>query len=659
MNFNSLRNFVNVLENAGELVRIKVKVSSQLEISEITDRVVKNINKALLFEDTGTEFPLLINAFGSEKRICLALSVDSLDKIGQEIDALFKKFTKPQSSLRDKLNILSELKEISSWMPKKLNRKGICQQVVMQDVDLSKLPILKCWPFDGGSFITLPVVHTVHPLTGVRNVGMYRMQIYDNKTTGMHWHIHKDSAKHYKAYQELGRRKAVKGMLAGELSITPMYGAPLVGKYMPVSVTLGGDPVYTYVASAPLPENLDEYILAGFLCKKKVELVKCLTNDIYVPADADFVIEGYVDVDEDLRLEGPFGDHTGFYSLADYYPVFHVTCITHRKDAIYPATIVGIPPQEDAWLGKATERIFLAPIRLTMLPELIDMNLPIEGVFHNIAIVKSKKLYEGHPFKIMNALWGAGQMMLNKIMIVVDESIDINNYSEIFKMICTQVNPSNDIILSKGPLDVLDHSADITGFGGKLGIDATSKTHQPELINCDKNCLTDEIIALKERCSSIIDFNSTLIKDGADTLIVSVEKKGTDEINKIVEEILKNKIFDSLKFIVFIESLISPYDLMSVVWRSANNVEPARDCNLIFNAANKKVLVIDATMKNKKYNNFSKDWPNIITSNAETIALVDQKWESYGLGSFIKSPSLKYASEIYNQGEAVKQTGIR
>jgi len=626
MRYNGLRDFIDILEKKGELIRIKVNVSSQLEISEITDRVVKNINKALLFENTGTEFPLLINAFGSEKRICLALGVESLDKIGEEIDVLFKKFTKPHGTVFEKLSMLSELKEVSSWMPNKVNRKGLCQQVVMREVDLSKMPILKCWPFDGGSFITLPVVHTQHPETGVRNVGMYRMQVYDNKTTGMHWHIHKDSAKHYKAYKELDCR-------------------------MPVSVTLGGDPVYTYVASAPLPENIDEYILAGFLRRKKVELVKCLTNDIYVPNDADFVIEGYIDVKEDLKLEGPFGDHTGFYSLADYYPVFHVTCITHRKEAIYPATIVGIPPQEDAWLGKATERIFLAPIRLTMLPELLDMNLPVEGVFHNIAIVKSKKLYEGHPFKIMNALWGAGQMMLNKMMILVDESVNINNYSEVIKVICSQVNPASDILLSKGPLDVLDHSTEITGFGGKLGIDATQKPIQDELNSFDITSIIDDLTALKDKYPFIIDFNKDLINN---ILIISVDKKNADVIKAVTDEILNNKALKSLKFIVFIESLISPYDLMSVVWRSANNIEPVRDCILFTNAGNKKVLVIDATMKNKKYDNFKKDWPNIITSNAETIALVDRRWETYGLGGFIKSPSLKFATQIYNEGESVK-----
>jgi len=375
MSFNSLRKFINALESEGELINIKENVTPELEISEITDRVIKSDNnKALLFENNGTAFPLLINAFGSEKRICMALGVESLEQIGQEIDGLFKKFSKPQSSFIDKLKMISELKDVSSWMPKKIKGKGLCQEVVMQEPDLTKLPILTCWPYDGGPFITLPVVHTMHPETHLPNAGMYRMQVFDKTTTGMHWHLHKDSAKHYNAYKEKGL-------------------------HMPVSVTLGGDPVYTYTASAPLPLDVDEYILAGFLRKKKVELVKCLTNDLYVPADADFVIEGYVDTAESLRMEGPFGDHTGFYSLADLYPVFHVTCITHRKNAIYPTTIVGIPPQEDAWLGKATERIFLAPIRLTMLPELLDMNMPLEGVFHNVVIVKSKNLMRGTPLK--------------------------------------------------------------------------------------------------------------------------------------------------------------------------------------------------------------------------------------------------------------------
>jgi len=631
MSFNSLRKFINALESEGELINIKENVTPELEISEITDRVIKSDNnKALLFENNGTAFPLLINAFGSEKRICMALGVESLEQIGQEIDGLFKKFSKPQSSFIDKLKMISELKDVSSWMPKKIKGKGLCQEVVMQEPDLTKLPILTCWPYDGGPFITLPVVHTMHPETHLPNAGMYRMQVFDKTTTGMHWHLHKDSAKHYNAYKEKGL-------------------------HMPVSVTLGGDPVYTYTASAPLPLDVDEYILAGFLRKKKVELVKCLTNDLYVPADADFVIEGYVDTAESLRMEGPFGDHTGFYSLADLYPVFHVTCITHRKNAIYPTTIVGIPPQEDAWLGKATERIFLAPIRLTMLPELLDMNMPLEGVFHNVVIVKSKKLYEGHPFKIMNALWGAGQMMFNKILLVMDASVDINNYSEVFKVLCAQVNPATDILLSKGPLDVLDHSADITGFGGKIGVDATNKNPLDVISENDIASLIEAIIALKEKYPFIIDFNKNLIHDGCNTLLLSVEKKNKSEIRGLTTELLNNKIFESIKFVIYIESLINPYDLMSVVWRSANNVEPSRDCSLLVNVSGRTVLVADATMKNKMYDNFNKGWPNILTFDAATIALVDNKWDSYGLGAFIKSPSLRFATQIYNNGDSVNQ----
>ena len=341
MPYSSLNDFILTLEKHGELLRVKQFVSPELEIAEITDRFSKHNGPALLFENTGTGFPLLINAFGSEKRMCLALGIQNLDQVQTDIEDLFKKFVSPKNSMLDKLKMLPMLKELSSWMPKTVSRKGKCQQVVMETPDITKLPVLKCWPHDGGPFVTLPVVHTKDPNNATRNVGMYRMQVFGKDITGMHWHLHKNSARHYHEYKELGQR-------------------------MPVSVTLGGDPVYTYAATAPLPDNFDEYILAGFLRKKKVTMVKCLTNDLLVPEDVDFVIEGYVDPLEDLISEGPFGDHTGFYSLEDMYPKFHITCITHREDAVYPATIVGIPPQEDAWIGKATERIFLGPIRLTL-----------------------------------------------------------------------------------------------------------------------------------------------------------------------------------------------------------------------------------------------------------------------------------------------------
>jgi 4-hydroxy-3-polyprenylbenzoate decarboxylase len=402
MPYKNLFEFALALEKAGELIRVRQFVNPELEISEITDRVSKSPDggKALLFENTGTGFPLLINCFGSEKRICMALGVNNLDETSEKISILFNQFSSPKTNFWKKLKLLPALKEISSWLPVHKNGRGDCQEIVMPSPDLSRLPILKCWPLDGGKFITLPLVNTIDPMTGIRNVGMYRMQVFSPDSTGMHWHRHKTGARHYEAYKK-------------------------AGKIMPVAVVLGGDPVYTYAATAPLPDNIDEYLFAGFLRNKPVELVKCLTQNIEVPADADFVLEGYVDPSENIAWEGPFGDHTGFYSLADWYPIFHITCITHRKNAIYPATIVGIPPQEDAWIAKATERIFLAPIRMAIAPEIIDLNLPIEGVAHNLAIVKINKTYPGQAFKIMNSLWGAGQMMFNKVMVVAGDETDI------------------------------------------------------------------------------------------------------------------------------------------------------------------------------------------------------------------------------------------
>ena len=450
MSYLNLQAFIQSLEQSGELIRIKDYVSPHLQITEIADRMSKHNGKALLFENNGTHFPLLINSMGTEKRMCMALGVQTLDDTAKQIEELMAGLMTPRDSFFSKLALLPTLAEVAKFMPGHKKGKGACQEVVMDKPDLTQLPVLTCWPHDGGPFITLPVVHTRHPETGVRNVGMYRMQVFGPDKTGMHWHLHKNSAAHYREYKRLGLK-------------------------MPVAVALGGDPVYTYCATAPLPENIDEYMLAGFLRKKKVELVKCLTSDIEVPADADFIIEGYVDPAEDLILEGPFGDHTGFYSLADYYPVFHVTCITHRKDAVYPTTIVGIPPQEDKWLGKATERIFLPLIKLSMLPEIVDMVMPDEGVFHNIVLVKIKKTYPGQAQKVMNSLWGAGQMMFNKILVVTDADIDLNDSKAVARLICDQVHPVDDIIFNRGPVDVLDHSSSRFALGSKIGIDATTK----------------------------------------------------------------------------------------------------------------------------------------------------------------------------------------
>ena len=413
MAYKNQQDFIRALEAAGELVRIRTFVDPRLEMAEITDRISKSGHggKALLFENTGTDFPVLMNAYGSERRMCMALGVNQLDDTTREIEALFKLLAGPKETILDKLRLLPKLGQFASWMPVVRNGRGPCQEVVMPTPDISKLPVITCWPRDGGPFVTLPIIHTRDLHTGTRNVGMYRMQIFGPTLTGMHWHKHKVSARHFAEYKKTGQR-------------------------MPVAVALGGDPVYAYSATAPLPDNVDEYMLAGFLRKKRVELVKCLTQPaIEVPADADFIIEGYVDPTEDPIWEGPFGDHTGYYSLPDWYPRFHITAITHRKNPVYPATIVGIPPQEDAWLGKATERIFLAPIKMTLIPEIVDMEMPVEGVFHNLVIAKIHKEYAGQALKVMNAMWGAGQMMFNKILVVTDEGADIRDYSALARYV--------------------------------------------------------------------------------------------------------------------------------------------------------------------------------------------------------------------------------
>jgi len=477
MAYKDLTHFIQILEQNNELVRIKEYINPNLEITEITDRISKMAKggKALLFENTGTKFPVLINALGSERRMELALGVSTLDELGLQIESLLKKFTSPKNSLIEKLKMLPALNEISSWMPTIISGRGKCQEVIHSNPDLSILPVLTCWPFDGGPFITFPMVNTKDPITGIRNIGMYRMQILDNQSTGMHWHKHKVGARHFNEYKQLG-------------------------KLMPVAVALGGDPAYTYSATAPMPDNIDEYMLAGFLRKKKVELIKCITQDIEVPSDADIIIEGYINPQEELIWEGPFGDHTGYYSLADWYPKFHVTCITHKKNAIYPATIVGIPPQEDAYIAKATERLFLAPIKLTLLPEIADMDIPIAGVAHNLTLISIHKTYSGQAIKAAYALWGAGQMMFNKNLIVVDANVDVHDYLQVAQAISEHVSPATDIYFSQGPLDVLDHSASKFAFGGKMCIDATKK-HNEELStftdDFEKNQFDQELVFFK------------------------------------------------------------------------------------------------------------------------------------------------------------------
>ncbi len=634
MAYKSLTDFIQVLEKAGELIRIKEYVNPELEITEVTDRVSKmpGGGKALLFENTGTDFPLLINAFGSDKRMGLALNVENLDDIANEIEVLFKNLSSPKKNIFEKLKLLPELGKVAAYMPKVVSGRGKSQELVQENPDLTKFPVLKCWPADGGKFITLPMVISKDPITNIRNVGMYRLQVFDKDLTGMHWHKHKVGARHFEEYKKLDKK-------------------------MPIAIAIGGDPAYTYSATAPIPDHMDEFMLAGFLRKQKVKLVKCITQDIEVPSDADIIIEGYVDPEEDFILEGPFGDHTGYYSLADYYPKFHVTCITHRKDAVYPTTIVGIPPQEDAYIGKATERIFIAPMRMTLVPELTDMNLPVYGVAHNLTIVSIKKTFAGQATKVMNALWGAGQMMFNKILIVVDDEINVHNYQEVYKAFVKYTDPVHDLHFSMGPLDVLDHSASKYAFGSKLCIDATRK-YPEELatksISPGKNESQQTVLTkLKEKFTEIRDAGFVGADDHA-ILFLSFEKSKSLHVKNMAEDLSNFEGSSSIKMIIFFDDKVNVHDLPSCVWLVTNNIDPKRDCYSIESEHN-RFVAIDGTRKTVANDHFERDWPNIIVSDENTINKIDEVWEQLNLGEFIKSPSEYYKPLIINEGAVVKK----
>ena len=632
--YRNTMHWISTLEEAGELVRIREYVNPELEIPEITDRVSKHGGPALLFENTGKSFPLLINSMGTQKRMAMALGVKSLDDIGNEIEALFKQLASPKESILDKLKLLPTLNSIGSWMPKVISGRGECQQVVMEKPDITKFPVLKCWPEDGGPFLTLPIIHTKDPATGIRNVGLYRMQVFSPTMTAMHWHRHKVSARHFNEYKKLGIK-------------------------MPVAVALGGDPANTYCATAPLPDGVDEYMLAGFIRKKKVELVQCLTQDVQVPADADIIIEGYIDPAEEFILEGPFGDHTGYYSLADNYPRFHITCITHRRDAVYPATIVGIPPQEDAWLGKATERIFLMPIKMTMVPEIVDMNLPVEGVFHNLVIVKIKKEYPGQAIKVMHSLWGAGQMMFTKMMIIVDGEVNIHDPLEVAKVVSENFNADTDVIFTQGPVDVLDHSCSVMAFGGKIGIDATKKFPEECPPAAEKNAghsAGDPEKEITELFPEIKSVNMSLVENGIELAFIAIEKNRSNHLKEIAGKVSALKKFNDVKVLIFLDHTIDVHDTADAVWRFSNNVDPKRDHHIIppVREGEATHLVLDATRKTKAFDNFQRDWPNILASDQRTISRIDEIWDRLSLGPLIESPSRKYSMQLYKGGAVVE-----
>jgi 4-hydroxy-3-polyprenylbenzoate decarboxylase len=510
--YDDLRDWIRTLEKNDELKRITAEVSPELEITEITDRVSKigAAGKAAAKGSAGNYAPggpamlfenikghpghkVLINQFGSECRMAMALGVDRLEEIAERIKGLMN--VKAPEGLFDKLKMLPQLGALTSAFPKTVSAKEArCKEVILKDgFDLNQFPILKCWPLDGGRFITLPCVHTRDPRNGKRNIGMYRMQVYDGQTTGMHWQRQKVAAEHYRealrnaaagaadADPRTARVTAMAESAGGAVSIPdgPIGGLPQVamgnlkGSRLEVAVAIGTDPATTFAAIVPAPPEVEEFMIAGFLRGKSVEIVKCETVDLEVPAHAEIVLEGYVEPGE-LRSEGPFGDHTGFYTLTDLYPVFHLTCITHRKDPIYAATIVGKPPMEDAWMGKAVERIFLPAMKMT-IPEIVDIHLPVEGVFHNLMLVSIRKSYPGQARKVMNAIWSLGQAMFTKCIIVVDEDCDVQDIGEVTLRVTNNIDPERDIQFTLGPIDSLDHASRLPNYGSKMGIDATRK----------------------------------------------------------------------------------------------------------------------------------------------------------------------------------------
>jgi 4-hydroxy-3-polyprenylbenzoate decarboxylase len=615
-----LRAFLKKLEKAGELIRISQEVSPKLEIAEIADRFSAQPDggKALLFENTGTAFPVLINAFGSEARIMTALGGRSPDDLAGQLNSMIGVMTGGNSGLSGKLKLLPLLGKASRWMPRRKRGRGPSQEIVDMSFDLKRLPVLTCWPSDGGPFITLPLVHTKDPVSEAPNLGMYRMQIFGKDTTGMHWHMHKTGARHYREYQRLGKR-------------------------MPVAVALGGDPIYTYCATAPLPDGIDEYLLAGFIRDKAVNLVKCLTQDLWVPDDCDIILEGYVDPQEPLRCEGPFGDHTGFYSLEDQYPVFHLTAVTHRKDAVYPATIVGIPPQEDGWLAWVTERLFRPMIKMAMVPEMTDFHIPVEGVAHNLVLAGISAAYPGQGRKVLHTLWGAGQMMFTKFLIVSADGPGLTDYIAFARHVSARVDPSVHSETASGPLDVLDHASRQPAFGGKLGIDATGPVIAAGS-GFSFDAVKQEAIAFRSQHPHVKSINIDWVKEGISVGLVSMQKIHESAVRELEDEIRMVDSFRSVRLWLFFDEWVNINDAHQVVWITGSNVEIGVDVRICpaMHSEPAGMMFIDATVKTLALDNFPRPWPNPVIMDPKTVAVVDEKWDQYGVGKFLQSRSHSY-----------------
>ncbi len=598
MNYPSLREFIDRLDREGELLRIKESVSPILEITEITDRVSKQPSggKALLFENVeGSSMPVLINAFGSTKRMNMALGVHDIEDIPKRIERYIK--IPPPATLLDKAKLLPMLLQAAQFPPKLLNTAHPpCQEIVHldDDIDLEAIPVLQCWPEDAGRFITFPIVINRSADKKIRNVGLYRMQVYDRKTTAMHWHIHKDGAHFFHEFKKQGKK-------------------------MEVAIALGADPASCYSASAPLPYGIDEFLLAGFIRKQSVPLVKCKTVDLEVPANAEIILEGYIDPSE-MRLEGPFGDHTGYYSQDGDYPVVHLTAITHRKDPVYLTTIVGKPPQEDFYLGRATERIFL-PLLKTQLPEIIDMDMPVEGVFHNCVIVSIDKRYPMQSRRLMSALWGLGQMSFVKTIVTVDAEVNVHDYEAIAKRLLSTVDFETDLFFSEGILDVLNHASDQMLYGSKLGIDLTAKIEgEPGYGKADPPPAHPTTFPTQEEVIEAFPEVKAIAEVQNSILLVALDKTEPNQGEQFIDSFFDHPNFSTIEIVIVLEGHVDLTNISTVMWKFFNNIDPKRD----FHFEDER-LGIDATQKFPE-EGYEQNWPEEIEMTSEIKTKVDKKW---------------------------------
>lgn len=630
MPFHDLRDYLSALKSRNELVEIIHPFSEDLEITEIADRSFKKseTSPTLVFRTIpGHTIPVVINLFGSEERTAFALGVNNLNDIADRI----KTFTSlvPPKTMGDKIKKLLQFAGVRKFAPK-LIKKAPVQEVVLtgDQVDLGKIPVLKCWPDDGGKFITLTAVVSKDPDSGSRNIGMYRVQVFDKNTAGLHWQRHKGGAAHHEKFKRNGGR-------------------------MEVAVVLGGDPATIYSASAPLPPNIDEWFFSGFLRGKAVELVKCKTVDLEVPAHAEIVLEGYVDLNEPLRVEGPFGDHTGFYSLADLYPAFHVTAITMRKDAIYPTTIVGIPPVEDVWLGKITERAFL-PLMQVVLPEVVDYHLPPEGVFHNLVFISAKKSYPGHGWKILHGSLGLGLMMLSKVIVVLDEDAEVENGAECWRRVMKNADFGLDVVETRGPIDALDHASQFFTYAGKLAIDASTKwdgegrlkgtpvSDPPEKIKNSLEKVKSELLGFPE----IKSWSVPYYKEGDDgvysPLFVSITKSEPGSGRKLATRLLNLDLGGWNKLVIVVDDVEDIQNPSECWWITLNHLDPVRDVIRISFPSEEKGYQVpgysltetrmgwDSTTK-RKDEQFTRDWPWKVTMSPDVKTKIDKIWTELGI----------------------------